>query len=154
MLLRCITAKRVTATGPDKKELFKLGRIRRTLPPIAAIAQTWVAVIVIQHLAPEGLVLGPLHTKPRPIRKAFRKSIVNLGVAEREQLVGGRRHGAGWVGNSTVVERDLGDGLYLGLEVGRHEVPYLAGVHLLAQLGSLPPTVAGILGVHAGFNPR
>lgn len=76
-------------------------------------------------------------------------------IAEQEQPVRCRGHGGIFICISTTdVVRELPDGLHLGLEVGWHEAPDFAGVHLLAQLRLLPAAGIGVRGVHAGINGR
>ena len=106
--------------------------------------------VVFRHLALEGLVLAAFGGGPGIARGPI-GSGDDLGVAEQEQLVRGRSDGGILVCTADVV-RELPDALHLGLEIGRHEVPDLAGVHLRTELGHLPTAGVGARGVHAGFN--
>ena len=113
---------------------------------MVANLQRFIARIVIRHLALERLILGALGGSPR-IAGCPIGSRDDLGIAEQEELIRGSRDCGVLIGSVDVV-RELGDGLYLRLEVGRHEFPDLAGVHLLAELRLLPAAGIGGSRVH------
>lgn len=95
--------------------------------------------MVLRHLALKGLVLGAFAGSPRTFGRPI-GGWDELGVAEQEQLVRGGRHSGVRIGSVDVV-RQLLDGLDLGLEIGRHEVPEITGVETAAELRLLPATV-------------
>ena len=133
-----------------------LARPRRTLPPTVTKFKGVVVREVLRHLALECLVLAALLANPRTIApKDSRRSFDDLGVAEQEQPVGRSCHGGVFVRTTAAdVVRELPDRVHLGLEIGRHEVPDLAGVHLRAELGPLPAADVGFRGIHAGFDSK
>ena len=133
-----------------------LARPRRTLPPTVTKCKGVVVREVLRHLALKCLVLAALLANPRTIApKDSRRSFDDLGVAEQEQPVGRSCHGGVFVRTTAAdVVRELPDRVHLGLEIGRHEVPDLAAVHLRAELGPLPAADVGFRGIHAGFDSK
>lgn len=156
-----VVATRRPASAGDIEEARREFRKHRTLPPKAANGNGRVGIIVLRHLALEclvpaalggtpGVVGGPMGSEVgAPIGGAGR----DLGLAEKEQPVRSRGHGGVLIGSADFV-RELLDRFHLGLEIGRHEVPDLARVHLRTELGLLPATGVGVRRVHAGFNSR
>lgn len=149
---RRVAAARRIAPEVDTVEERKAERLWRTLPPKAAKLQALVTRVVIHHLALEGLVLGALGRGQRVAIRPIR-SRDDLGVAEQEQPVGGSCDG-GRLTWSDGVYRELLGGFHLGLEIGRHEVPDLSGVHLRAELGCLPAADVVVRRIHAGLDSR
>lgn len=149
---RRVVAGRRIAVAEDIEEGGGVVRSHRALPPTVANGNSRVGIIVIRHLALEGLVLAALGGGPG-IAGCSVGGGDNLGVAEQEQLVGRCRHGGILVGTAHVV-RELLDALHLRLEIGGHEVPDLAGVHFLTEFGLLPTAGVGVDRVHGGPNAR
>lgn len=120
------------------------------LPPNAAYGDDRIGSMVIHYLAPEGLVLDSLGGCPRIAGRPVGGGD-DLGMTEQEQLVGScGNHRVFVLITTSEVVRELLYGLYLGLEIGRHEVPDLTRVYLRAELGGLPSADAGFRSVHAG----
>lgn len=149
---RDVVVRRI-AVAVDIEEERRGARIQGTLPPSDANTQAIVTRIIVRHLTLEGLVLGSFVSDPRITRPAAIRGLDDFGITEHEQLVRGRRHGGILVGSINVV-RQLPDRLHLGLEIGGHQVPDLAGVHLRAEFRLLPATGIGVGGVHARFDTR